>query len=173
MTPQLWRYSIPSEKGEGWAVFVIGSDGYFSACSDYGNYAFWWSHHGSNDFRSFLLRAKESPDYFESKLSNGASEFSPEKTEARIKELILERRRSGWLDKDEAREEWDRFSGLYSDFEFQDNCARSTIDDLHELAVYETPCQVAQFVRNCMARLIPLLKADLEKQESILEAMGI
>lgn len=77
------------------------------------------------------------------------------------------------LDKDEAREEWERFSGLYCDFEFQDNCAHSSIDDLHELAVYETPCHVAQFVRKCMVRLIPLLKADLDRDALRREEAGI
>lgn len=67
---KLRRYKIPSVKGEGWAVVVIGSDGYFSAVSDCGNYAHLWSHHGCADFRQFLIRAVEDWEYFARKLSN-------------------------------------------------------------------------------------------------------
>lgn len=57
----LRRYALPSVKGEGWAIIVIGSDGYFSTVSDWGNYAYLWTHPGC-EFRHFL--AGLDADYF-------------------------------------------------------------------------------------------------------------
>ena len=65
----LRRYHFSSIQGEGWATFVIGSDGYFSAVSDYGNYSYYWPHHGCTDFRQFLVRAPRDWDYFAKKLN--------------------------------------------------------------------------------------------------------
>jgi hypothetical protein len=63
---KLYRYYLPSEKYEGWAEIVVGSNGFFAAVSDYGNYAFRWTHFGEGDFREFLLRL--GGDYVRSKL---------------------------------------------------------------------------------------------------------
>ena len=39
-------------KGAWLATIVIGDDGYFSTVSDYGNYAFYWSHAGASSASS-------------------------------------------------------------------------------------------------------------------------
>lgn len=67
----LWRYQIPSENGEGWAIFVIGSDGFFATVNDYHNCAFRWTDPGVKDFREFFLDVKKRKDYFIEKLSGG------------------------------------------------------------------------------------------------------
>ena len=53
----LYRYDTPSTDGlEGWGIFVIASDGYFSCVTDFGNYAHLWPPNGwgPRDFREFL-----------------------------------------------------------------------------------------------------------------------
>lgn len=160
---QLWRYSIPSERGEGWAVFVLGSDGYFSACSDWGNYAFFWTSTGCEDFREFLLSADRDQDYFVSKLSP-VRRYSEELTKKSVKCAVLRARRTGEISKHEAQEEWDfiGYSDFGSEYGFQDWVHGTKLDSPWEYGRNEYDRQTVQFVRRCMARLIPLLKADLE-----------
>ena len=89
---RLWRFHLPSGKGEGlerfeWGTFVIGSDGYFSCVTDWGNYAFRWGSMGS-DVRHFLQGAVEDPDYFIKKLSS--DEYDGEETAKAILEMAKE-----------------------------------------------------------------------------------
>jgi len=160
---QLWRYSIPSINGEGWAVFVLGSDGYFSACSDWGNYAFIWRAHGCNDFREFLLRADRDWDYFVKKLSPKPI-YDGEKTEESVKNEILRRRRARNITAEVASTEWKLFE--YSDFSCENGLfqwgAETKLDPSSFRIIYGSSYDAVQFVRKCMVRLIPLLKADLE-----------
>ena len=88
---QLWRYTIPSVNNEGWAIFVIGSDGYFSAVSDYGNYAHIWRCIGCKDFREFLLNAERDCSYFAAKLAP-EKVYDGEQTAENIRYAILQMR---------------------------------------------------------------------------------
>ena len=83
----LRRYVLPSVKGEGWAIFVIGSDGYFSAVSDWGNYAYIWTHPGC-EFRKFLSRCDT--HYVWTKITHGrkAYVFDEEGTEKNIRKRL-------------------------------------------------------------------------------------
>lgn len=63
----LRRYVLKSSKESGWAILVIGSDGYFSAVSDHGNFSYIWSAPGM-EFRRFLTRCD--PCYFRSKITH-------------------------------------------------------------------------------------------------------
>ena len=101
---RLWRYHVPSVNGEGWGIFVIGSDGYFSCVTDHGNYAYLWTHHGFDDFRKFLLRAVEDRDYFVTKLGHGKVYDGPE-TEKALKEAVAENLRDGTWTAEEVEEE--------------------------------------------------------------------
>src|SRR4051812_17884112 len=47
------RYDVTSVKHEGWAVVVVDSKGFLGVFSDYGNYAYHWTHFG-DDFKKFL-----------------------------------------------------------------------------------------------------------------------
>lgn len=165
--PTLWRYSIPNQNNEGWAIFVIGSDGYFSAVSDYGNYAYIWRCTGRDDFREFLLSAERDWDYFARKLAPERV-YDEESTANSIRKAILEQRADKHLTKEVAREEWELFSrsSFESEFDFHEWLLNTELEDAGWLACYETNGDAVQFVRNCMVRLIPLLKADLEKEKS-------
>lgn len=71
MAHKTWRYDFPSVNGEGWGTIILGSDGYFSVVSDYGNFAYRWSHHAHDDFRRFWLVDRWNwPDYTVSKLTS-------------------------------------------------------------------------------------------------------
>jgi hypothetical protein len=94
---RLWRFHLPSGRGEGlerfeWGTFVIGSDGYFSCVTDWGNYAFRWTSPGC-DIRKFLQGAVKDPDYFVKKLSS--DEYDGEESAKAILEMAKEQGFSG------------------------------------------------------------------------------
>lgn len=94
----LRRYKLPSEKGEGWALIVIGSDGYFSAVSDWGNYAYIWGAPGC-EFRRFLVGLDAS--YFHSKICHMRESrvFDQEATEKEIAKQLWDLMGDGKIDK--------------------------------------------------------------------------
>jgi hypothetical protein len=63
----LRRYVLKSNEQSGWAIIVTGSDGYFSAVSDHGNFSYIWSAPGM-EFRRFLVELD--PCYFRSKITH-------------------------------------------------------------------------------------------------------
>jgi hypothetical protein len=142
----LWRYKKVSTKEDpGWAIIVVGSDGYFSACSDYGNYAFIWGYPGCDDFREFLVGAQKDPHYFVGKLSHGQKYDGDE----------------------DAREEWDRLdnSDLDNVIGFKEWMDETKLEFAWEWGYQESHSpQVHAFVERIMGDwLAPILKAELEK----------
>lgn len=162
----LHRYYLPSEKGEGWAIVIVGSDGTLSAISDYGNYGHYWSHPGCDDFREFLLRAKEDHGYFVNKLSGGRKVYDGEKTAKAIREHILHCRRTRAWNAERAREEWD----LVDECEVDDDeygylrwGEETKIDDCYEYRRDIPEPDVVAFVSRVLAsdRFRAMLQADL------------
>lgn len=158
---KLYRYVLPNVKGSGWAVVVIGSDGYFSTVSDYGNYAYRWSHHGTDDFRKFLLRVDA--DYVRLKL-NPNEVLDSIRTEYKLKNAICEARRNKRLESWEAREAYSEAGSISNELELNDwfnNWARY-IDDYYDLAVYMPEPQILGFVNNGLPRIKDLIRQELE-----------
>lgn len=169
----LRRYVLRSDgHGEGWAKIVIGSDGFFAAVSDYGNYAFIWSHHGCRDFREFLIRASRDWDYFVRK-------FDPKQlwdrnaVEDDIRRRIIEWRRDGRFTREEARAEWD----LADDADFNDEvgfwqwAGETTFPDAFEHTRYMLNPQCVAFVKKTMGeRLAPILRAELDAEKGATDA---
>ena len=88
---KLYQYNLPSIDGlEGWANIIIGENGFFAAVSDYGNYAYRWTHFGTGDFRVWLLDIE--PDYLAGKISR-RNAFDLEGSIAIAKQHIIEIRR--------------------------------------------------------------------------------
>jgi len=172
----LRRYVLPSIKGEGWAVFVIGSDGYFSGVTDYGNVAYWWAHHGCKDFREFLLTAAVEWDYFIRKLFPNTWEvYDGDATLKEVKAFILKFRREKRITHNEAREAWyelmEEFEGLEHEWLFihwimNANSVVRRFDDLHELRCNRPDCHAKAFVTQAMARLAEVLRKELEEERA-------
>lgn len=167
----LHRYVIRGQKGEGWAVVTIGSDGSFTALSDWGNYGHFWAHHGCKDAREFFLRAEGSFSYFVGKLSMGTPDvYDGAATVQSIKEYILDSRRHDGMTATKAREEWDRLS----DFDLAEDegaFARwydeTEIADAYEFARRKAQPQVTSFVRKIMVeKLGPMIQAELDAERA-------
>lgn len=187
----LRRYAFPSRKGEGWAIVVLGSDGYFSTVSDYGNYAFIWSHTGYADFREFVIRIANDTGYVCSKISS--QHFSPEKSKQLIREYIVRCRRDGSFDhrcfrdlepdarvrsrfaeddiatpKAWARYEWDLAEQINDHDSFRDWGEASIFfrDDWYEYGAQEYPWNVRNFCSKILPQLAAALKAELEAERA-------
>jgi len=165
---KLWRYHLPNENGEGWAIIVIGSDGFFSAVSDYGSYGYFWSHHGCKDVRQFFLRAPRDWDYFLNKLTPKPWGFDGPATYKAIRECILEGRRRGGWDRMRARTEWDALkeSGLENGhlYEYYQWGACTRIDCFYELAVHSPPGDAVAFCQKTLGRLALVLRDELHAE---------
>lgn len=159
------RYYLPSIKGEGWAVVLIGSDGMFTALSDYGNYGYWWSHHGCKDVREFFLRATKDPDYFVRKLTHGHQDiYDGDATVKDIKKYILEVRRDRSWTAEKARAEWE----LLDNYEIADSSEgfsrwydNTRIDEAYEYRHTKPQPQAVAFVEKVMRRLEEVIRLDL------------
>lgn len=94
--------------GLGWADITIRewpAGGSIDIQSDYGNYSYFWNSIGKRTFKEFLLGLN--PGYFFGKcMGKEYDVYDPEKTERWVKELVIERRKDGDLNKEEARDCW-------------------------------------------------------------------
>jgi hypothetical protein len=114
-------YKVRSSRS--WAVATIREwkgGGQIDVQSDDGNYAYVWTATGTPTLREFLLDVEY--DYFMGKThaGNGLS-FDFDATIKHIRETILDARKTGSLDKDEARARWndiDEMSHPFNEDEF-------------------------------------------------------
>ena len=166
---KIWNYYIPSSLNQGWGKFVIDESGYFSCVSDYGNYAFQWPNAGGNtDFREFLCSL--SADYLSGKLGNGERQFKASSTEAKIRQRILEIRRSNkphdefgfGLDKEQAREAYDDLENCSSEYEFTKFIEEhwTAFSDNSEILTYGESWDMKNFCE----KLYPLFVQELKKE---------
>lgn len=159
---KLWQYDFPSIKGEGWAKIVLREDGFFAAVSDYGNYAFLWTHHGCDDFRKFFLRVNW--DYLCGKLSR--RELDPDASFKEVKQEILRARRTQQWDRKKAKAARDLLSTHEGDGDWE-GFLRSAetymyFDTPHEYAVTRYPSDAEAFAKIVVCkRLRDAIKQEL------------
>jgi hypothetical protein len=161
---KVWRYSFPSIKGEGWAIFFLDETGCFAALSDYGDWSYRWNQRGlpeETTFRHFLLQCAD--DYILGKIAP-KQEYDDEGSVVAVKETIIGMRREGQLTKDEAREEWDSietYENFYSEFNFWDWAKTTSLSEVSELYTQKYSEQARAFLKHCMPRLREAIKNDL------------
>lgn len=165
-----WRYEIPSIKGEGWGIFTLDSTGGFSCVTDYGNYAFRWTHHGMDDFRKFFDR--NSYSYILNKLHLGSGktkEIDIAATTENIKKHILEYRRDKSMDEDFARSEWDHVINCEEQYDhpqafFSAWYDGTELDDAPEFSI-EDYCPDDKALRDILLpRLTEVIQKELEQE---------
>jgi hypothetical protein len=159
-----WRYQLPNENGEGWAIVFMDSIGCFSVLSDYGDYGYRWPQAGwgPGDFRKFILGCDD--HYLLRKIAR-RDHYDGDKTLRAIKKRILRWRREGMLRKDQARQEWDlvtdRYGSVYSREDFAIWYQRTHLESAHELAVYDFEPSVLAFVKHVLPRLRAKIREDI------------
>ena len=179
----LKKYYIPRDRKsyEGYAYIVIDTDtGFFATVSDYGNYAYRWTHTGV-EFRKFLIGLE--PDYLHGKLMHGRPNhevFDGDKTYAAVKdaieqlkseegvhEAIRDERVRGEVKglyeaEKELLEEWKTFNDRD---DFEQWADRSDLGDVWEYAKTVPEPQCRAFCEKVMPRLKKLLEEELAQEE--------
>ncbi|MDF2563750.1 MAG: hypothetical protein K0Q53_145 [Massilibacillus sp.] len=162
---KIWRYYLPNTERKGWGIFIIDEKGYFSAVTDYGNYAFMWSSFGSDDFREFVIEISNNPGYVLGKVAK--KEYDGEQTCKDIKELIIELRRDGSFAKEEARREWDLLKDnewLETDVNFTRFYDETEIDDVCEFYRKSYGLDEMEFAKELLPRLAEEIKKQLQSE---------
>src|SRR5690606_8072691 len=105
-------------------------------------------------------------DYLIGKFNAGRPKvFNGKETMKAIKELILQLRKSGSLDREQARNEWELCEDAESESDFWLWLDGTELQDAWELAEYSYNSDVCHFVDNViLGWLIPLLRQHLEVQ---------
>lgn len=171
---KFWKYYVPSVEGiGGWGIFLLNSTGYFSCVTDYGNYAFRWSSHGTDDFRKFFAKDRDY-DYLVNKLyrigSQGELEFQSDETIENIKQTILESRYNDYMDRQTARKEFDLVNeidwtmGEVAQWEWYN---RTDLTDASELFIYDYPPMVKGLRDKLLPRFSKMIRDELEKEKAI------
>lgn len=167
-------YDLPSIKGEGWARVILTSDGMFSTCSDWGNYAFWWGCHGCCDFREFVIGLVGSVGYVCSKFCSRPYPYDGDATLQSVKQHIVEERRAMRTTREEAREEWDllrEHEDLENEFSFVRWLDDTKLGDAYEFAAHSPPGDAVGFCKHIFPRLAELLKAEMAAERKPLAAV--
>ena len=160
---KIHHYRLPHVRHEGGAEIVVGSNGFFAAVSDYGSYAYRWTHFGEDDFRKFLLELET--DYLAKKL-HPDMEFDLDGSIRQARKLVLELRRRREIGGFCAHSLWDGLDYVSHEYELYEwythgNGGKSlpTPDDGF---VRTRGYGVQAFVTKTMPRLKALIRAELD-----------
>lgn len=182
MSWDLKRYVLRPTKEQGfeWAHIVLGSDGYFSAVSDYGNYAYLWNHHGCVDFREFLADPKVDVHYFGKKLAPNSDRFSEERTVRYVRERIIDLRKQKLIGRETARTEWEiidehlrsngQVLGLH---DWMEDTELGKWLEIYDISQSEPDPEVVAFCSRILPRLAELLRAELAAERQPLQQEGV
>jgi hypothetical protein len=157
-----WHYSLPNDRpGEGWAKITISENGMFSAVSDWGNYAFLWTHTGYKDVREFFLSAERDWQYFANKL-RPEKILNEEASFKQVREEILRQRRTKDLTTKQARDAWDALSyyDTWTAYLESSECTQA-FDEAWSYSVYNLHPDVVGFCKRVLPRLAERLAAEL------------
>ncbi len=169
---KLWRYYLPTVDGlSGWAEIVLGSNGFFAAVSDYGNYSYAWRDTGRADFRAFVAALEREPDYIAGKLGPCSGHQFPidyERTIKCIREHIVSSRRDG-LSKERARREWEAvrsFATEPNDYGLNRWFDATGFDDRGEFVCRSPPAGLRAFCERTIPRLAAAIRAEMEAERA-------
>lgn len=173
---KVWRIVLNSVRTNvvwgGWGVFLLDSTGMFTVVSDYGNYAYWWSHFGTADFREFVCGLVDS-EYTIKKL-NPTRVYDGDATFQEVKKAILELRRGSpkRFKKQWASETWDDLHHYYDKLQTDHDFSRwldadHRIDDAYELRCTRPESDVTAFVTYLLPRLQEYLRNMLQEEKLV------
>jgi hypothetical protein len=153
-------YDLRTASGEWLARVVITDDGYFSTVSDYGEYAYWWTHAGAC-FRRFLTQI--CTDSLLNKIAP-RREYDSDATLKAAKRQILEARRGREVTAEDARCEWERLydnSWLESSEAYAAWYRETELPDAHECYRERRNPQSVAFVEHVWPVFVAAIRAEL------------
>lgn len=180
--PTVYQYRLRKPKGTWLADVILRSDGYFSAVSNCGGYAFRWGSPGM-EFRAFVADLEDDADYLCGKLGR-RTWWDGAATLTGIREYILESRREGGWTKERAAEEWRTLADALSPWterspseheemdilQFHDWSSATKLDDAGEFATYDYEPQLRAFCREVMPVLATAIREQLKAEAAAMPA---
>lgn len=165
----LRRYHFPNLNGEGWGTFVLGSDGFFSAVSDYGNYATRWTATGG-DLRRWLARGLDW-QYLARNVAMHKLTFDPRQTYEAVADYILHRRRRDGASKEWAAGEWEILQLYREDDGIQESewsgwQRHTKIGEPWDMACYSWSADIKAFGEILFPRLQQILQAEIAAEDA-------
>lgn len=160
-----WRYYMPCQQGEGWAVVFLDSMGVLSTVSDWGNWGYRWSNWGHEDFRSFVLSLRA--DYLTEKFAPGRV-FSGSKTAEAVRRHIVENRKDRTFSKEQAQEEWDlieEYTPFNDAADFDDWIGRTKLEEPWFFATLANHPMAESFCARVLPRLKDAIRAELAAEQ--------
>lgn len=149
----IWRYIVRHQCELGY--FLLTSDGMLAVVSDYGNYAFRWTHFGT-DFKRFVTELSE--DYLLGKLCPKEYRFDRAATERAIQREICTLRRGRHIAKEHARCEYERVG--YLDDGFAVWLEHTSLGEAWEYEQKDFSADARAFYRVLFTRLVALIRAE-------------
>lgn len=145
-----------------WAIVNVDSaTGTLTANTDCGDYSYRWGYNEHEDFKHLLMRIDDS--YLLNKISD-RSEFDAKETIKKIKKTILQWRHCGDLEKDDAREMWDKIceadDECYQGNEFEGFVYREMGEDYYDLIEKDYPTGAKTFVEVVFKCLKGILRQE-------------
>lgn len=166
------RYDIRTGNGWDWAVVCISKTGLFMVESSYGNYAHWWSNHGRETFKHFILELERDPHYVMSKFGRRDS-FELEPTIKEMKRQLLEYRRQGNWTKEDTRYAYDTIKNELSEINsadlfiqqvYKDDLLKEFYQDFDSLPiVYDYDIQLRGFMKHIFPIFVEEIKKELKQ----------
>ena len=164
----VWRYQLPSNRGEGWAIAFLDSIGVFTVVSDWGDYGYRWPQNGwgQGDFREFLVECDA--DYVRRKIAT-KKVYDGDDTLRSVKDAILSARRGRTWSRHKARNEWDSLED-HGNLDAPENFAvwleHTSLDEAYEFSCYGPDPHAVEFMRNVWPRLRQAIRAELESEKA-------
>lgn len=157
------------------AIFTIDeNDGLFNCHSSYGNYSYSWPRHGRKSFKHFILELACLRSYFLNKISND-NVFNLDASVRLWKKQIIEMRKNGDRDKEDARAAWDFLNDLDPDMSYDravnEICASKVIGRMWREPwesmdfVKEYPREAVIFATEVMPMFAEILRQELSEAE--------
>jgi len=153
-------HEIKANDGFSWARVLWEDSGRVIILSDYGHWSYWWGHRGEGVTVPRFL-AKIDMHYAGGKMLGVALWVrDDDATVEAIRETIIELRRTGAIDKDTARSEWERCEQFEAgDIPFDAWCMDSEIDDAYECHRRKVCSEWEQFWRRLWEpHIVPVLR---------------
>ena len=160
MAVEFWRYALlPSkEPRDSWSIIFLDSEWVMSVVSDHGNWAYRWPK--QDNFKAFLCQCDG--NYVARKLGGSTCwVFDPDRTSQEARKWICSERRRRDMDKEAAREEYDRALNIGDGYTWTHFLDETEIPDAWEFGCRSLEPGLKHWTEVSFPRLQELLRKEL------------
>ncbi|KKL05566.1 hypothetical protein LCGC14_2604740 [marine sediment metagenome] len=161
------KYNVHLPKGQGWALITVcEADGSVGIISDYGNWGYFWSRHGCESLKHFLIGIDEW--YSWEKFTGGKKEYNHEKTLERVKEEIVSLRKENTITRVEAREMVDELKWMKNKHDlYRSDILGEKISEIYEIFHYDHDHAFVMFHERLWTVFVEHLKEEIKEKVNV------